>query len=89
LSKSSTHTTKRSLCDPSFCNPKDVIAADANGYTAGDGSPGKVVSEGALLALGRRYIEALEKREISLEGKKRDIDGEDTAVGESVGEVGG
>jgi len=50
--------------------PKDVIAADANRYTTGDVSPGKVVSKGALLALGRRHIKALEKKEISLEGKK-------------------
>jgi hypothetical protein len=50
--------------------PKDVIAADVNGYTTGDGSPGKVVSKGAVLALARRPIEALEKREKSLEGEK-------------------
>jgi hypothetical protein len=53
LSKTSTHTTQRSLCDAPFCNPKDGTAANVNGYTAGDGSPGKVVSEGALLALGK------------------------------------
>lgn len=34
--------------------PNDVIAADINGYTTGDGSPGK----------------ALEKREVSLEGEQ-------------------
>jgi hypothetical protein len=50
--------------------PKDAIAADVNGYTTGDGSPGKVVSKGAVLALARRHIEALEKREMSLEGEK-------------------
>jgi hypothetical protein len=50
--------------------PKDVIAADVNGYTTGDGSPGKVVSKGAVLALARRHIEASEKREMSLEGEK-------------------
>jgi carbamoylphosphate synthase large subunit len=36
----------------------------------GDGSPGKVVSKGAVLALARRHIEALEKREMSLEVEK-------------------
>ena len=46
------------------------MAADVNGDTTGDGSPGKVVSKGAVLALARRRIEALEKREVSLEGEK-------------------
>ncbi|KAG4440121.1 hypothetical protein IFR05_004379, partial [Cadophora sp. M221] len=53
--------------------PEDVIAADLNGYTRGDGSPGKVVSKGAVLALARRHIEALEKREMSFEGKKETL----------------
>jgi len=53
-----------------FTIPKDVIAADINGYTRGEGSPEKVVSKGAVLALARRHIEALEKREMSLEGEK-------------------
>lgn len=50
--------------------PKDIIAADINGYTGEDGSPGKAVSKGAALALVRRHIEALEQREMSLEGEK-------------------
>jgi hypothetical protein len=61
--------TKRSLYGPPII-PKDVIAADVNGYTRGDGSPEKVVSKGVVLALARRHIEALEKREMSLEGEK-------------------
>jgi hypothetical protein len=31
--------------------PKDVIAAEVNGYTKGDGSPEKVDSKGTVLAL--------------------------------------
>jgi hypothetical protein len=50
--------------------PNDIIAADVNGYTRGDGSPGKVVSKGAVLALARRHIVALEKREMSLESER-------------------
>lgn len=50
--------------------PNDVIAAGVNGYTRGDGRPGKVVSKGAVLALARRHIKALEERGTSLEGEK-------------------
>jgi hypothetical protein len=50
--------------------PNDVIAADVNVYTRGGGSPGKVVSKGAVLALARRHIEALEKRVMSHEGER-------------------
>jgi hypothetical protein len=46
------------------------MAANANRYTARDGSPGKVVSKGEVLAPARRHIEALEKRQMSLKGEK-------------------
>jgi hypothetical protein len=50
--------------------PNDVIAADING------SPGKAVSKGAVLALAKRYIEALEKSKMNLEGDKAMLIGE-------------
>ncbi|KAH6667371.1 hypothetical protein B0J14DRAFT_602074 [Halenospora varia] len=50
--------------------PNDLIAADVNGV------PGKAVSKGAVLFLAKRYIEALEKSKMNLEGDKEMLIGE-------------